>query len=106
MTVTVKSKTPLVVPDAIRRKAGFRSGDKIEFKVSGGMIHILPKLPSADDEYTPEQRRAIDARLAESEAELRQSRGFGPFSTAEEMIASMKAELKKTASRIRPKRSE
>ena len=29
------------------------------------MITILPKLPVADDEYTPEQRRAIDARLAD-----------------------------------------
>ena len=33
------------------------------FKVSGGIINIIPKLPSADDEYTPAQRRAIDSQL-------------------------------------------
>jgi bifunctional DNA-binding transcriptional regulator/antitoxin component of YhaV-PrlF toxin-antitoxin module len=46
MTVTVKSKTPLVVPTAVRRKAGFRNGQKIEFKASGGVITIVPKLSS------------------------------------------------------------
>jgi AbrB family looped-hinge helix DNA binding protein len=67
MTVTVKNKRPLVVPDAIRRKAGLRTGDKIEFKVSGGVINIVPKLPSAHDEYTPAERRLIDAQLDEAE---------------------------------------
>ena len=65
MTVTVKSKTPLVVPPAVRRQAGLKSGQEIEFKVSGGVISIRPKLPTADDEYTPEQRRIVDAQLAE-----------------------------------------
>jgi hypothetical protein len=40
MTVTLKSKKPIVVPDAVRRKRGRRSGD--------------PKLPSAVDDYTPQ----------------------------------------------------
>jgi bifunctional DNA-binding transcriptional regulator/antitoxin component of YhaV-PrlF toxin-antitoxin module len=44
MTVTLKNKKPIVVPDAIRRKAGLRSGDQIEFKVSGRVINITPKL--------------------------------------------------------------
>ena len=44
MTVTVKNKTPLVVPLAMRRKAGFKSGQEIEFKASGGVITIVPKL--------------------------------------------------------------
>ena len=58
---------------------------------------LLPKPPSEPGKYTPEQRKAFDARLAESEAELRQGRGFAPFSTPEEMIASRKTELKKRA---------
>src|SRR5205823_4900996 len=66
MTITVKNKTDLVVPAAVRRRAGIKPGDQLEFKVSGGVITIVPKLPSANDEYTPEQRRIIDARLAES----------------------------------------
>jgi hypothetical protein len=53
------------------------------------------KLPTPDDEYTTAQRRIIDGRLAESEDELRKGRTHGPFSTAGEMIAHLKAELKK-----------
>ncbi len=56
MTVAVKNnnKTPLIVPLAVRRKAGFKSGQEREFKASGGVITIVPKLPTADDDYTPE----------------------------------------------------
>jgi len=34
MTVTVKNKTPLVVPVRVRRVAGSKTGDRVEFKVS------------------------------------------------------------------------
>jgi bifunctional DNA-binding transcriptional regulator/antitoxin component of YhaV-PrlF toxin-antitoxin module len=51
MTVTLKNKMPLVVPDSVRRKAGLRIGDRIEFQVSGRVISIVPKLPA--DEYSP-----------------------------------------------------
>jgi bifunctional DNA-binding transcriptional regulator/antitoxin component of YhaV-PrlF toxin-antitoxin module len=93
MTVTVKSKTNLSVPPQLQRKAGFRPGDRVEFKVSGGIINIIPQLPSADDDYTPEQRRVIDARLEEA----RKGPYYGPFDTAEEMIAHMKGQLRKRA---------
>lgn len=98
MTVAVKNnnKTPLVVPPAVRRRAGFKSGQDLEFKASGGVIAILPKLPSADDEYTPGERRAIGARLKKSLEEVKRGHTAGPFNTAEEMIASLKRELKKT----------
>jgi bifunctional DNA-binding transcriptional regulator/antitoxin component of YhaV-PrlF toxin-antitoxin module len=48
MTVAVKDndKTPLVVPSAVRRKPGFKSGQELEFKASGGVITIVPKLPN------------------------------------------------------------
>ena len=67
-----KNKTPLVVPRAVRRQNGqFKNGQEIEFKVSRGMISIRPKLPCDDDEYTPEQRRVIDAQLAEGVADIK-----------------------------------
>jgi AbrB family looped-hinge helix DNA binding protein len=101
MTVTVKNKTDLVVPPSVRRRAGIKPGDRLEFKVSGGIINIIPKLPSADDEYTPEQRRLIDVQLDEAE-----KRPFhGPFNTADEMIAHMKGQLKKRAAVKKTKRS-
>jgi bifunctional DNA-binding transcriptional regulator/antitoxin component of YhaV-PrlF toxin-antitoxin module len=105
MTITVKNKTPLVVPPAIRRRAGLKSGQDLEFKVSGGVITILPKLPTADDEYTPEQRRVIDARLAEGLADIEAGRTFGPFNGADEMIAHMEARATKRTTAKRAKRS-
>jgi bifunctional DNA-binding transcriptional regulator/antitoxin component of YhaV-PrlF toxin-antitoxin module len=97
MTVAVKNnnKTPLVVPAAVRRKAGFKSGEELEFKASGGVITILPKLPSARDEYSPEQRRAIDARLAKADQDIKAGRVHGPFNSAEAMAASIEANIKK-----------
>ena len=53
MTITVKNKTDLVVSASVRRRAGIKAVDRLEFKVSGGIINIIPKLPAADDEYTP-----------------------------------------------------
>ena len=90
MTVVVKSKDELVVPRSVRRQAGIKSGDGVEFKVSGGIINIVPELPTADDEYTPAQRRAIDARLAEA----RKGPYYGPFTTAGEAIAFLGKEIR------------
>src|SRR5258708_39473765 len=112
MTVTVKDKTDLVVPARLRRQAGIKPGDRVEMKVSGGNIVITPKLvidrskvPTADDEYTAEQRAVIDAQLAEGLEDLRKGRTAGPFNTADEMIAHMKGELKQRAAAKKPKRA-
>ena len=48
MTVTLKPKTEITVPKSIRRKAGIKPGDRVEFSVSGRVINIIPKL-SADE---------------------------------------------------------
>jgi bifunctional DNA-binding transcriptional regulator/antitoxin component of YhaV-PrlF toxin-antitoxin module len=100
MTATVKDKIGLTVPPAVQHQAGFKPGDVVEFKVSGGVITILPKLPTAD-EFTPEQRRSIDAQLDEAE----KGPFYGPFSTAEEMIAHMKSRVKQRAVLKKAKRS-
>lgn len=101
MTATVKNKIGLTVPPAVQHKAGFKPGDVVEFKVSGGVITILPRLPPAGDEYTAEQRCGIDAQLDEAE----KGPFYGPFNTAEEMIAHMKSQLKKRAVPKKAKRS-
>jgi hypothetical protein len=61
-------------------------GDTVKFAFHRGKIVITPtvlidrsKFPAADDEYTPAQRRIIDARLAESEADYKAGRSYGPF---------------------------
>ena len=43
------------------------------------------------------QRRISDARLIKVLAEIRKGRTYGPFDTADEMIVSMKEELRKKA---------
>jgi hypothetical protein len=59
------------------------------------VISIRPKLRTADDEYTPEQRRIVDAQLAEALADVKAGRVHGPFSTQKEFIASLHKEAKK-----------
>jgi len=99
MTITVTDKAGLVVPPSVRRQAGIKAGDRVEFKVSGGVIAILPKLPTAVDEYTPEQRRMVNARLDEAE----KGPFYGPF-TPKEAAAFLKETLKAPRS-AKPKRS-
>ena len=90
MTVLVSSKSELVVPRSVRRRAGLKSGQEVEFKVSGGVINIVPKLPVADDEYTPAQRRVINARLRDA----RKGPYYGPFETADEAIGFVRKEIR------------
>ena len=93
MTITVKNKASLVVPPSVRRRAGIKPGDRLEFKVSGGIINIIPKLPTAHD-YTPEQRRIIDAGIAEGMEDFRKGRSHGPF-TADEAVNFLKSQMKR-----------
>jgi hypothetical protein len=85
MTVTVKNKTPLVVPPAVRRRAGLKTG----------VITIFPKLPSGDDEYTPAQRRIIDRGIVKGLEDIKKGRVHGPFETADEAIAHLKAHARR-----------
>jgi bifunctional DNA-binding transcriptional regulator/antitoxin component of YhaV-PrlF toxin-antitoxin module len=96
MTVTVKNKTrtPLVVPPSVRRRAGHKNGEDLEFRVSGGVITIIPRRPTAY-EYTPAERRAIDRGIAQSEKEYREGKNAGPFDTVEAFAASMEADIRK-----------
>ena len=64
MTITVDENTRRIFPPSIRGQVGFKTGDQLEVRARGGIVSLIPKLPTADDEYTPEtpeQRRYIDA---------------------------------------------
>jgi bifunctional DNA-binding transcriptional regulator/antitoxin component of YhaV-PrlF toxin-antitoxin module len=94
MTVTVKSEKDLVVPRSIRREAGIKPGDRLEFRVSGGVMNIVPKearTVRATDEYTPAQRKKIDAELLQAQ----KGPFHGPYRSADDMIAHIEAELKR-----------
>jgi AbrB family looped-hinge helix DNA binding protein len=111
-TGKIQNKGQVTIPTAVRRQAGLSKGDLVNFAFKRGQIVITPrvvidrsKFPTADDEYTSAQRRIIDAQLAEGLEDIRKGRTYGPFNTAEEMIASMKAEIKKHNAAKRSKRT-
>ena len=104
-TLKANAATGGITHMTVTVKAGHKNGQDLEFRVSGGVITILPKLPAADDEYTSGQRRMIDARLAEGLADIKAGRTFGPFDNAGEMIAHMKAQFKKRGIAPKAKRS-
>ena len=99
MTITVNAKTRQLFPRNVIRQAGFKTGDRLEVRVSSGIVSFIPELPSADDEYTPATRRNTDARLAKANQDLRQGHVTGPFDTAEEMIASLTHRLSNLSQR-------
>jgi bifunctional DNA-binding transcriptional regulator/antitoxin component of YhaV-PrlF toxin-antitoxin module len=63
MTVTLKMKEPLVVPLSARRRAGFKSGQELEFKAASGMVTIVPKL-SPDELQDEREMRDPKIRAA------------------------------------------
>jgi bifunctional DNA-binding transcriptional regulator/antitoxin component of YhaV-PrlF toxin-antitoxin module len=104
MTVTVKTKTSTItLPAAVRQQAGFKVGQVLEFKATGGVVTISPQVPNADDEYTPQQRRIIDAQLAEGLEDIRKGRVSPKFDTVDEMLASMKASHKSKPQQKKPR---
>ncbi len=101
-TGKIQNKGQVTIPTAVRRQAGLAKGDLVNFAFQRGRIVITPKLvidrsrfPNADGDYTPAQRRTIDASLKKALEEVGRGHTAGPFNTADEMIASLKQELKK-----------
>jgi AbrB family looped-hinge helix DNA binding protein len=107
--VRIHRKGQMTLPSRLRSAIGVAEGDLVEASVQRGKIVLTPKLvidrskfPNADDEYTPAQRRAIDARLAKSDVDIKAGRVFGPFESHQEFIASLHKEAKK----LRPKKTK
>lgn len=108
MTTLVKihRKGQMTLPSRLRSAVGVEEGDLVEASVSKGKIVLTPKIvidrsgfPTADDEYTPAQRRVIDARLAESDQDIKHGRVYGPFETHREFLASLHKESAKLSNR-------
>lgn len=104
MTTIVKihRKGQMTLPSRLREMAGIAEGDLVRAAFQRGKIVITPtpvidrsKFPSADDEYTPEQRRMIDTRLDKAEAEIKKGHVSPAFTTIEEFTAALKADARK-----------
>jgi AbrB family looped-hinge helix DNA binding protein len=74
--VSVKSKYQVVIPQHVREKLGLNVGDLLEAKAARGRITLTPK-------------SAVDRGIAESLADFRDGRTYGPFETHEELVKSL-----------------
>jgi AbrB family looped-hinge helix DNA binding protein len=85
MTVTLKSKAEITVPKSVRRKAGIKPGDRLEFKVSGQAITILPKRTAEElEDYLELKDPAVREAISESNADI----AAGRIKPAEDLLRS------------------
>ena len=105
-TAKIQDKGQVTIPTSVRRQARLSKGDLVNFTFTKGQIVITPRVvidrsqfPSADDEYTPAQRKIIDARLAKSDEDIKRGRVHGPFNTAEEFLTSLHKEVGKPSTK-------
>lgn len=82
--VKLHKKGQLTLPVALRRQARIADGDVLDARIERGRITLTPQ-------------SLVDRQIAESERDYKEGRYYGPFDTAEEMIASLENELKKRA---------
>ncbi len=108
--VKVQKKGQVTIPTHLRAQAGINDGDLVEATFAHGKIILAPKIvvdrsqfPNADDEYTPEQRRVIDARLDQSEKDFKAGRSYGPFATPDKAIQFLRKEIKARKSKPQPR---
>ena len=71
MTDALKNKPPVVVPPAALRRAGFKRGQALEVKASGGVVTIVRKLSPDELQDEREIRNPkIRAAIREGHAEF------------------------------------
>ena len=92
MTVTVKTKAELTVPKSIRRKAGIKPGDQVEFSVSGRVINITPKL--SPDELQDDQE-IRDPKVREHIRKSNADYLAGRSRPGQDFLAELRAEARK-----------
>jgi len=91
--VKIQNKGQMTIPRRVRSAVGLSDGDMVEVKAVGKKIVIIPQsaldrpqFSTADGEYTPAQRRVIDARLAKAE----KGPFYGPFKDGAQVSAFLK----------------
>ena len=85
----VGQRRQVVIPRDILETLNIREGDFVAFTEQPNGVLIKPKRIVDRDEHTPEQRRVIDAQLAEGLADIKAGRVHGPFATHKEFIESL-----------------
>jgi AbrB family looped-hinge helix DNA binding protein len=100
-TVRVQRKGQITIPIRLRVQVGLGDGDFVEARAERGKIVLTPKplVNRAGGEYTPAQRRALDARLAESLEQARKGETCGPFETHQELTDFLHRQVRETRSK-------
>ena len=74
--VAVKKKFQIVIPQDLRKVVRLRVGDLLEAKADRGTITLTPK-------------SLVDREIAEGLEDLREGRTYGPYASAQDMIAAL-----------------
>lgn len=80
----VKTKGQITLPAAMREKLGFRVGDYLKITLENGSVTLTPQT-------------LVDSRIAESIADYKTGKSHGPFNSANELVASLKKNIKQRA---------
>jgi bifunctional DNA-binding transcriptional regulator/antitoxin component of YhaV-PrlF toxin-antitoxin module len=95
MTTIVKNKADVVVPRSIRRQAGIKAGDRLEFKVSSRTITIT----ATESAYKPTKAEA--AAIRKGEAEI----ACGEFVTLDHLLLDLDNRRRKGGAKTTQKNS-
>ena len=97
--VKVHRKGQVTIPSRLRVQLGLVDGDFVEARAHRGRIILTPRL-LVDREYSPSQRRVIDARLAKAEADIKAGRVSKAYSSHEEFTT----DLHRAAAKLDPEK--
>jgi len=75
----------VVIPKKIHDQLGLAPGDYLEVELQEGKVVFTPKMLV---------NKRIEKRLAEGLEDIKQGRVYGPFSSAKEMIRSLRGSKK------------
>lgn len=79
--IAIKNKYQVVIPKELRRQMSLHVGDLLEAKVERGKITLTPK-------------SVVDRAIAEALEDVRKGRIYGPFESADQLLASLKRRRK------------
>lgn len=92
--VKVHKKGQMTLPTGLRTLAGIVEGDFVEATFLQGKIVITRRVivesssfQNTNNEYTPAQRKIVDAQLAEGLSDVKAGRVHGPFTSAKDATA-------------------
>ena len=88
----LKRKGEITVPKSIRRKAGFKPGERVEFRVFDRTITIVPKLtPDEIPEEIEDEREIRDPKIRGAIKKSHQEFLAGKSRPIEELFATRAA---------------